>query len=62
MYLLFGFESEVNNIMNILKIACVVIWVIAGTLVLTSGNVSKFDYALIWIVLMLNLIVDVIKG
>ena len=43
-----------------LYVAAVVLWLITGTLVLTKNQVSKSDYSIIWIVLMIHLIGDLI--
>lgn len=43
-----------------LNVAVVVAWLIEGILVLVRDNVSKIDYGLIWLCLMVQLIGDLI--
>lgn len=40
----------------------VIIWAIAGALNLAGKEINKFSYAMMWIVLMLNLIVDCVRA
>jgi len=47
--------------MDSLNIALIVIWLLTGLLVLFKNKVSKIDYLLIWIVLVLQLINNVLK-
>ena len=40
----------------------VIIWAIAGALNLASNEIDKFSYAMMWIVLMINLVCDCVKA
>ena len=40
----------------VLDILVLVLWLIAGILTLCSSKVSKWDYAMVWVLLILNLI------
>lgn len=40
----------------------VIIWLIAGVIALASSKIDKFSYAIMWIILMMNLIGDCIEA
>ena len=42
-----------------LKIIAFVIWLLAGIVTLCGKNISKFDYALAWSVLIINLFANI---
>lgn len=47
--------------MILLKIIAIVCWAIAGTCVLLSKNVTKFEYGILWSVYMFSLIVKFLE-
>ncbi len=44
--------------MLILEIIALVLWLLGGILVLANKEVTKFEYAIVWITLILELIVN----
>ena len=44
-----------------LSIVGLICWIIIGAIVFTSDKVTKFDFGLAWICVVLNLITDVIS-
>ena len=47
--------------MNRFNFIMFVIWLVAGLLTLFNGDISKFNYATMWITLMIYLFVDAFK-
>lgn len=42
--------------MLIIRIVTIALWIIAGILVLKREKISKFDYGIVWISLLISLI------
>jgi hypothetical protein len=40
----------------------VIIWAIAGAMNLASKKIDKFSYAIMWVMLMINLISDCVRA
>jgi hypothetical protein len=40
----------------------IIIWAIAGALNLASKEIDKFSYAIMWVVLMINLVSDCVRA
>ena len=47
--------------MLILKIIAIIVWIIAGIISLVKGKITKFEFGLVWITLVFNLIVNLFE-
>lgn len=47
--------------MLILKIITIILWIIAGIILLVKGKITRFEYGLVWITLVFNLIANLFE-
>lgn len=47
--------------MFIIKILTIILWLLAGMIILIKGKIDKFDFILVWATLIINLIANLFE-